>query len=329
VIERQVSHLTELVNDLLDVSRVKRGLVELNKENVDIRSVVSNAVEQTRPLIESRGQKLAIEIAATQATVHGDPTRLTQVLSNLLNNAAKYTPQGGHIELGVQACASTVSITVTDNGSGIAPELLPYLFGLFSQGERTPDRSQGGLGLGLALVKNIMELHGGEVRAQSAGVGQGATFTLRLPRVNDTSAQPEQQQGNDTLLAGHRPLSVLIVDDNADARALLAALLENAGHCVSAHEDADSALAHATARRFDVCILDIGLPGKDGYQLCRELRTYASLSNATFIALTGYGQEHDKILSRAAGFGHHFVKPIDVRRLSAVLANQSLGGVLP
>jgi PAS domain S-box-containing protein len=319
VIERQARHLTELVNDLLDVSRVKRGLVELEKENIDIKAVVAGAVEQVRPLVESRGHQLAIRLADEQASVVGDRTRLTQVLSNVLNNAAKYTPQGGHIELDVQVCASTVSVTVTDDGSGIAPGLLPHLFDLFSQGERTPDRSQGGLGLGLALVKSIMELHGGQVQAWSAGVGRGASFTLSLPRVEHALTQQEHGRGKESLQAGHSPLSVLIVDDNADARELLAAVLGNAGHSISVHEDADAALACAASGRFDACILDIGLPGKDGYQLCRELKACATLSGATFIALTGYGQEHDKILSRAAGFDHHFVKPVDLDRLSAVL----------
>jgi PAS domain S-box-containing protein len=319
VIERQARHLTELVNDLLDVSRVKRGLVELDKETVDIQAVISGAVEQVRPLVESRGQRLSIKAEGTHASVHGDRTRLTQVLSNVLNNAAKYTPQGGHIELDVQASASTVSVTVTDDGSGIAPELLPHLFDLFSQGERTPDRSQGGLGLGLALVKSIMELHGGRVHAQSAGVGQGAAFTLSLPRVDRPTTQAAREPGTDTPVAGHMPLSVLIVDDNADARDLLAAVLGNAGHAIAVHEDAYAALVHAATARFDVCILDIGLPGMDGYQLCRELKSRATLSDATFIALTGYGQEHDKVLSRAAGFNHHFVKPVDLAKLSAVL----------
>ena len=316
IISRQVHHMTELIDDLLDVSRVTRGLIELDKQPVDIKSVISNAVEQTRPLIESREHTLSIQLGALQTTVHGDPVRLVQVVSNVLSNAAKYTPRGGQIALRVEARAQDVEITVKDNGNGIEPGLLPHIFELFAQGRRTPDRAQGGLGLGLSLVKSLVELHEGHVDVHSEGPGCGSTFRITLPicHVKETG---ERERGRRQAMAS-RPLSVMIVDDNADAVLLLREMLVADGHQVAMFVDPYTAMAYASDHVLKVCILDIGLPGIDGYELARRLRGNPHTSGATLIALTGYGQSHDKILSEAAGFDYHFVKPVEVGELRAI-----------
>jgi PAS domain S-box-containing protein len=317
VISRQVKHMTALVDDLLDVSRVTRGLVELEKELVDIKAAVSNAVEQARPLIEARHHALTVRTDASQATVLGDRTRLVQVIANLLNNAAKYTPQGGEITLAVHAGESWVDICVIDNGIGIDKQLLPHIFELFTQAERTPDRAQGGLGIGLALVKTMVALHGGMVSADSAGPGTGSTFTIRLPAVE--KGVKDQLAGAAHALPGQSPLRILIVDDNVDAAESLAVLLEAQGHRVRVEAHPVQALDAARAAPPEVFILDIGLPEMDGYELARRLRADPATGSAMFIALTGYGQAHDRILSKSSGFEYHFVKPMDTDRLGQVL----------
>ena len=323
VIARQVKHMTNLVDDLLDVSRITRGLVELDSENLDLKLILSGAVEQARPLIEARHHALHIHLSSELVFVKGDKTRLVQVIANLLNNAAKYTPQNGEIRLALEIKDGWACIHVRDNGSGIAPTLLPYVFDLFTQGERTPDRAQGGLGLGLSLVKNITALHGGRVAAGSEGLGKGSTFSISLPLV-----AKEAVELIGTALANHAapetdPLSVMIVDDNLDAAQSLAALLEAFGHQVTVMEDAGTALTAVVDIRVQVFILDIGLPVMDGYELARRLRADPATADAVIIALTGYGQAHDRVLTKAAGFDHHFVKPIDIEQLSKVLAQQS------
>jgi PAS domain S-box-containing protein len=318
IIDRQVRHMTELVDDLLDVSRVTRGLVELDRQAVDMKSVVSNAVEQVRPLIEARGHALHVHADAAQALVRGDHTRLVQVLVNLLVNAAKYTPQEGRIEVGVHVGHGAVRIAVADDGNGIEPALLPYVFDIFTQGVRTPDRSQGGLGIGLALVKSLMALHGGQVSARSDGPGKGSVFELALPLLED--AGPEggaaAPAGPGRRAPGRR---ILVVDDNADAAATLGELLAALGHEVMVRFDGKSALADAASFRPQVLVLDIGLPDIDGYELARRLRSEAPTAQARYLALTGYGQPHDRTLAHAAGFDHHFVKPVDIAALQAVL----------
>ena len=324
IIDRQVRHMTELVDDLLDVSRVTRGLVELERHPVDVGQVVANAVEQSRPIIEARGHALHVHGGLAPALVSGDATRLVQVVTNLLSNAAKYTPQGGAIDVRVDADADggTVRIAVRDNGSGIEADLLPHVFDVFTQGVRTPDRSQGGLGLGLALVKSIVALHHGSVRALSDGPGTGSTFEILLPALN---AAPASGAGDaaapdaGAAQGGGVHRRILVVDDNADAAETLGHLLESLGHQAHVCFDARSALAAAPTFRPDVCILDIGLPDMDGYQLLRGLKAMPALADALTIALTGYGQPHDRVLSRAAGFAHHFVKPLDLALLTAAL----------
>jgi PAS domain S-box-containing protein len=317
VISRQVRHMTALVDDLLDVSRVTRGLVELDKELVDIKVAVANAVEQARPLIEARRHALTVRTDATQATVLGDRTRLVQVIANLLNNAAKYTPQGGEITLAVHAADGWVDIAVIDNGIGIDARLLPQIFELFTQAERTPDRAQGGLGIGLALVKNMVALHGGQVTADSLGAGTGSTFTIRLPAVAQGT---KDQMAAASASPGPSPLHIMLVDDNVDAAESLAVLLEAQGHRVRVEAHPVQALASAHRDPPEVFILDIGLPEMDGYELARRLRADPATGSALFIALTGYGQAHDRILSKSSGFEHHFVKPMDTERLGQILA---------
>lgn len=317
VISRQVKHMTSLVDDLIDVSRVTRGLVQLEKGYVDVEAAVASAVEQSQPLIESRRHLLTVRTAASPATIEGDRTRLIQVIANLLNNAAKYTPQGGEITLAVRSSHNLVEISVADTGIGIDSKLLPHVFDLFTQAERTPDRAQGGLGIGLALVKTIVELHGGTVSACSAGQGAGATFTITLPAVFIPGGSPDV--GCDGLLPHPTAMHVMIVDDNADAGESLAALMEAQGHRVTLRSHPLEAITAAEQDPPEVFILDIGLPDMDGYELARRLQADPRTAKARFMALTGYGQAHDKVLSAAAGFDHHFLKPIDTAMLNKVL----------
>ena len=321
IIGRQVRHMTDLVDDLLDVSRVTRGQVQMEREPVDLKTVVNNAVEQARPLIEARHHDLFMHLAADTAWVSGDRTRLTQAVSNLLNNAAKYTQQHGRIELDLRILDGWATLAVRDNGSGIAPGLLPHVFELFTQGERTPDRAQGGLGLGLALVQSIAAHHGGTVEAESGGAGQGSCFTLRLPTIEapalhaagDGQARDAEQPQPST------PRRIVIVDDNRDAGASLAAALEARGHGIALFDGAQALLDARDLGPVDAYILDIGLPGIDGYQLARRLRQDGPCPEALLIALTGYGQAHDFTLSKAAGFDHHLVKPADLGQLERIL----------
>lgn len=318
VIERQASHMAELINDLMDVSRVTRGLVTLKKEPVDMKLAVENAIEQVRPLIKARHHSLAVNIAPAEAYVLGDQTRLVQVITNLLNNAAKYTPHGGQLSVALKAEAEQVRVSVTDNGNGIEPSLLPHIFDAFTQAIRTPDRSQGGLGLGLTLVKSLVTLHDGQVHACSEGLGQGSTFTLVLPVLNKMASQIKRREPEKAKGAG-KPLKMMIVDDNQDAARSLAVLLSTHGHQVLVEHDPQDALASAQAHSAEVFILDIGLPGMDGYELARRLRADPKTAQAVFIALTGYGQENDREKAFAAGFDHHLVKPVDTQKLAAIL----------
>jgi PAS domain S-box-containing protein len=328
VIIRQVGHMTDLVDDLLDVSRVTRGLVELERERLDLRAVVAGAVEQARPLIEARGHALHTSMDAAGAWVDGDRTRLVQILSNLLNNAAKYTPQGGRIALSVATDGGQARIEVRDNGIGIAPSMLPHVFDLFTQAERTPDRAQGGLGLGLALVRSLAQLHGGRVEAHSEGAGQGSAFTLVLPLAEGVPASPvapDVPAPGASAAPGEAPRGIMIVDDNADAADSLADILRSLGHATVTATGSHEALALAGKAAWpDLFILDIGLPDIDGYELVRRLRAQAPPADAArYVALTGYGQAHDRVLSRSAGFDHHFVKPVDLAALLEVIGGSA------
>jgi signal transduction histidine kinase/CheY-like chemotaxis protein len=320
IIARQAEHMTELVNDLLDVSRVTRGLVTLETEELDINGVVASAVEQVRPLIDTRRHTLALQLSGEPARVAGDRTRLVQVVSNILNNAAKYTPQGGSIALRVAAHEALVEVSVRDNGVGIEPDVLPYIFDLFTQAERTPDRSQGGLGIGLALVKSLVALHGGRVEARSEAPGQGSEFIIRLPRLERPRGEPARASDSGAGAEREAPLCVLVVDDNIDAALMLATLLEMQGHSVCVEHDGRNALRRARLQRPQVLLLDIGLPDMDGYELARAMRRLPETANAVLVALTGYGQGQDRADAQQAGFNHHLVKPASMEQVGAILA---------
>jgi signal transduction histidine kinase/CheY-like chemotaxis protein len=320
VIARQVRHMTKIVNDLLDVSRVTRGLITLDKTEVDVADIVSAAVEQVRPLLESCRHTLTVTTPPEPAVVLADRARLVQVISNLLTNAAKYTPQGGQIEVEVHATSAEVAITVRDNGVGIDHELMPEIFDLFTQGSRAVDRTQGGLGLGLALVKHLVAVHGGTVDAVSEGHGHGAAFTVRLPRV-PVAQRPLPSPEAPALVPGSG-LRIMVVDDNIDAAQTLAQLLGLDGHTVRVAHDGPSALALAARETIDVFILDIGLPVMDGIELARRLRAMPSCAGAMLIALTGYGQTADRQRSAEARFDHHMVKPADPAVLQALLSKR-------
>jgi signal transduction histidine kinase len=317
IISRQVRHMTELVDDLLDVSRVTRGLVKLENEVLDLNKVAMAAVEQARPHIEERLHALSVELPPAPVPVEGDRTRLIQVLVNLLNNSAKYTPQGGKISISVVNDGGAAEVTVRDNGSGIDTQLLPHVFDLFTQADRAPDRSQGGLGIGLALVKSIVRMHHGKVAAHSDGPQQGTTMTVTLPVAQAEVGQVVRagEGGGET-----HPLAVTIVDDNGDAGHSLAVLLRAHGHTVHVYEDASSTLKAAGTIETDVFILDIGLPDMTGYELVRRLRREPRHAHAVYVALTGYGQQRDRELSSQAGFDHHLVKPVEIGKLAQILA---------
>ena len=319
IIARQVGHMIGIVDDLLDVSRVTSGLIVLQKEEIDIGRVVSDAVEQIRPLIETRRHALWLETAPCPAYVSGDYKRLVQILANLLNNAAKYTPEGGEILVRLTAAEDEVLVKVRDNGIGIDRNLLPNLFDLFSQGERSSDRAQGGLGLGLSLVKSLVELHGGRVTAHSDGLGCGSEFSIGFPRLRNRREAPLAVPRTSGAPRQAGSLRIMVVDDNIDAAAMLALLLEFKGHQVTVEHDPRHALQQATTAPFDAFLLDIGLPGMDGTELARRLRAMPDGRRALMVAITGYGQHFDRRNALKAGFDHYFVKPIEPPKLLAVL----------
>lgn len=335
MIARQVKQMTRIVDDLLDVSRVTRGLVTLERAPQDLREVINAAVEQARPLVDARRQALTLRLPAEPIGVHGDHARLVQVVGNLLSNAVRYTPERGSIIVAAWAEEDRAVAAVQDNGVGISPALMPEVFDLFTQGSRSVDRSQGGLGLGLALVKHLVELHGGLVEAASEGPGRGATFTVRLPlarlppgraapAVHATGLLPAAgaHAAADPRFNGQRAMSILIVDDNVDAAQSLGDWLRLQGHHVHAVHDGAAALACVGpgADAIDACIVDIGLPRMDGWELARRLRDAPATRQALLIALSGYGQASDRERSVDAGFAQHLVKPPDVARLAAILA---------
>jgi signal transduction histidine kinase/ActR/RegA family two-component response regulator len=320
IIVRQVDHMTSLVDDLLDVSRVTRGLVSLSTQVLDFKRVIDDAAEQIRPLIAARRHRVVIELPPAPAYVKGDHKRLVQVCANLLNNATKYTPEGGTIQLRLEADGNDYVLTVADDGIGMEPALVERVFDLFTQAERTPDRSQGGLGLGLALVKSLVELHGGEVKAYSPGLGKGSTFTVRLPRhTQDVVLAPPPVVGEHHEEGGV-PLRILLVDDNVDAVHTLQLFLRSGGHRVEVAYSASDALELAKTFVPEVCLLDIGLPDFDGNELARRLRLLPQAAGATLIAMTGYGRQQDRDASMAAGFDHYLVKPVNTTQLADILA---------
>jgi signal transduction histidine kinase/ActR/RegA family two-component response regulator len=327
IIVRQVDHMTSLVDDLLDVSRVTRGLVSLSSRVLDLQGVLDDAAEQIRPLMAARRHRVVLDLAPGTALVKGDHKRLVQVLANLLNNATKYTPEGGRIDLRLTADGDDYVLAVTDDGIGMEPGLVERVFDLFTQAERTPDRSQGGLGLGLALAKSLVELHGGALRAHSDGLGKGSTFEVRLPRHAQELLPPALPAGSAAGGMAAPPLRLLLVDDNVDAVHTLELFLRAAGHQVEVAYCATDALDLARSFRPDACLLDIGLPDFDGNELARRLRRLPQAAGATLVAMTGYGRQQDRELALAAGFDHYLVKPVNTLQLADILAAVRSGPV--
>lgn len=320
VIARQAQHLLHLVDDLLDVSRVARGKVTLARRRLELQGVVAQAVEATAPLLEERRHELRLAVPSQGLTVEADEVRLTQVVSNLLTNAARYTPPGGRIDVIGERKNGAVVLRVRDNGAGIDAALMPRLFDMFVQGPDGADRAHGGLGLGLALVRMLTQLHGGTVSADSGGRGLGSTFTVHLPASVSLADEPaDLPVAGPGLYAAAGARRVLVVDDNRDAAEMLSLLLARAGHQVEIAGDASQALSAADAFRPQVAILDIGLPVMDGYALGRELRARLGSASPILIALTGYGHEQDHRRSEEAGFASHLVKPVDARKLISVV----------
>jgi PAS domain S-box-containing protein len=320
IIGRQVVHMTSLVDDLLDVSRVTRGLVELDSAPLDIRHIVTEAVEQVTPMIQSRRHRFALHLPPDTTMVTGDKKRLVQVIANILNNAAKYTQEGGNIVLKVEVHDAHVVIDVTDNGIGMSSELVARAFDLFAQAECTSDRSSGGLGLGLALVKSLVELHHGKATCESAGLGQGSKFTVCLPCLVQDSPQADKHLSAGRMQHETCSLRIMVVDDNVDAASMLAMLLEASGHQVMIEHASRRALERARQEAPQVCLIDIGLPEIDGNELAQRLRAQPETAQSLLIAVTGYGQERDRRQTLASGFDHHFVKPVDTKELAAILA---------
>lgn len=318
VIARQAAHMTGLIEDLLDVSRVTRGQISLANTSLQVRVLVEEAVEQVRSSVEEHRHRLEVMLTVGDVWIEGDEKRLVQVLANLLNNAVKYTPDGGHIVLRTVVAGDEVVISVRDDGIGMSQELIEQAFEMFVQGERSSDRSQGGLGIGLALVKSLVTLHGGRVTAHSAGLGKGSEFTVTLPVA---SADPLPRNRADAPAQGDpaKGLRVFVVDDNIDAAQMLSLLLAAVGHTVRVEHHPVRALQEATAFQPEVCLLDIGLPEMNGNELALQLKGIPALKDCLMIAVTGYGQPRDLELAFAHGFAHHFVKPVDIAQLMETL----------
>jgi signal transduction histidine kinase/DNA-binding response OmpR family regulator len=320
VLDRQVRHLTRLVDDLLDVSRITRGKIDLRKERVELRALVDRVVESLHPLVEARELRLSVTFPPEPIHFEADPTRLEQILANLLNNAVKYTEPGGSIWLNAAWEHDEVKVAVKDTGIGISKELLPHVFDLFMQADQSLDRAQGGLGIGLTLVRRLVELHGGRVEVSSPGPGQGSEFSVRLPAPAEPAGTPQAAPAAPGASKPARPLRLLIVEDNHDAAESLALVLDRAGHEVALADDGTQALERANQFRPEAVLLDIGLPGIDGYEVARQFRQCEELKQVPLIAMTGYGQAEDRRRSNEAGFDAHLVKPVDPDVLEGILA---------
>jgi signal transduction histidine kinase len=318
MMERQVNHMVRMVDDLMEVSRITRGLIELQKEETDLAAIIRSAVETSRPIIEAGEHQLAITIPPEPILLQGDSVRLSQVFANLLNNAAKYTDRGGQIWLSVKQEKNEVVVSVRDTGIGISTPMLPKVFDMFMQADRSTHRSQGGLGIGLTLVKRLVELHEGSISVRSDGPGKGSEFIVRLPvnavQPERTTKPPVSQRGDS--LPQRR---VLVVDDNKDSAASMGMLLKFLGTDVQVAYDGATALATIERYRPDVVLLDIGMPGMDGFEVARQVRQRAEFDSIMLIALTGWGQAEDRHRTQTAGFDHHLVKPADITALQSLL----------
>jgi CheY-like chemotaxis protein/nitrogen-specific signal transduction histidine kinase len=316
ILERQVSQLTRLVDDLLDVSRINRGKIALHRVPTPLASILDLAVETTRPLFDQRGHRLDVAVPPGPLWVDADPTRLAQAIANLLNNAARYTEPGGHVMVSVDRESGGAAIRVRDDGIGIAPETLPQVFEMFVQGGDRPEHSREGLGIGLTLVRRLVEMHGGSVEARSEGLGRGAEFVVRLPLVPAADERPAVGAAS----GGRSSLRVLVVDDNVDAAETLGALLRALDHQVRVVFDGRAALDAARQHAPHVTFLDLGMPGMSGYDVAKALRGQSETAGTWLVALTGWGEAAARRRTQEAGFDEHLVKPPQLDRLRAVLA---------
>ncbi|WP_312549639.1 ATP-binding protein [Massilia sp.] len=318
VIRRQVDHMARLLDDLLDAARISSGKITLNLEPMALSNAIDQALETVLPRIRERGQHLFLDLPPEPVGTRGDRVRLTQVFTNLVGNASKYTGDGGNVHVGVAVEDQEVIVSVRDNGTGIAPEVLPHIFDLFTQGPRSLARSEGGLGVGLNVVRNLVSMHGGTVRADSDGLGQGSRFVVRLPLCALDQAAPPADAIASGQGAGRS--RVLLVEDNVDAAETLKAFLEMEGHEVETAHDGTTGLAVLMDRDFDVLVCDIGLPGMDGLEVLAALRASGKAAQPMAIGLSGYGQAEDRARALAAGFDHYLVKPVSPDALLALVA---------
>jgi signal transduction histidine kinase len=328
MMSRQLAHMVRLIDDLLNASRITNDKLTLRKERVSLPAIVATAVEASRPVIDSSRHALLVGLPDETLWLDADPTRLAQVVSNLLTNAAKYTPEGGRIELAAERAGSEAVVRVTDTGLGIPPEMLAEVFEMFTQVNRTLERSQGGLGIGLAIVKRLVELHGGTITAESAGHGEGSTFRVRLPLLEAYEQGKDHRAAREftpaqSAISGRR---VLVVDDNVDAAESLAKLLRICGHEIRIAHSGQEALIAAHPFKPEVVLLDIGLPGMNGYEVAKRLRAEPALRDAVLVAVTGWGNEDYKRKSREAGFDFHLTKPVEVTAIEGILARLERSG---
>jgi PAS domain S-box-containing protein len=319
MMDRQMTHLVRLVDDLLEVSRITRGKIELRKERIALGTVIQHALETSRPLIEARHHGLEVSLPPEPLPVEADSVRLTQVFANLLNNAAKYTEPGGTLRVGVARHGDEVEVSIRDSGVGIAPDLLPRVFDLFTQADLSLERSQGGLGIGLALVRHLVAMHGGTVTARSEGPGRGSEFVVRLPMFVEPSTVQALSDPTDSPTAV-TPRRILIIDDNRDAAESLGELLTLIGHETRLAHDGETGLQVVEDFRPELVLLDLGMPRMDGFETCRQLRAQPWGRGIHIVALSGWGQDEDRRKTRAAGFDAHLVKPVDVDALMALIA---------
>jgi two-component system, sensor histidine kinase len=322
IIERQLAQMVHLINDLLDVSRISTGKISLHAERAELGAILRESVVSAEPMLDARKHRFTLELCTEPVALVCDPVRLTQVFSNLINNAAKYTPPGGDIRATLHTVEDAAVVTVSDNGQGIPCSMLAAIFDMFTQVDHTLERAQSGLGVGLSLAKRLVELHGGTIEGQSDGPGCGSRFIVRLP----LSGSVLRANGARSVVTGPMPvaaLRVLIADDNRDFAESLAALLESRGHAVRVTHDGNTAVAQAFASPPDVAFLDIGLPGRNGYDVARTLRSAEATRGAMLVAITGWGQEKDRTLAREAGFDRHLVKPVAPEAITAILADVS------
>jgi signal transduction histidine kinase/CheY-like chemotaxis protein len=315
VMERQISHLIRLVNDLLEISRITRGVIEVHREPVDLAFIVRSAIDTSRPVVDSARHELSVDIPSAPITVRGDAVRLTQVFANLLTNAAKYTNTGGQISISVRNQDGRAIVSVRDNGIGIPPAQLGSVFDMFTQVDRSTRRTQGGLGIGLTLVRSLVAMHGGRVEARSAGLGAGSEFIVDLPIITEAATHIDAAAATERVPSRR----ILVVDDNRDAAETLGALLTALGATVFVVDSGHTALEILDTFQPDAVLLDIGMPGMDGYEVSRRIRSSANYRGILIIALSGWGQEHDYQHSRAAGVDHHLVKPPDLDKLRDLL----------